>query len=462
MFKTPFYQEDLINRYDKPGPRYASYPPATEFHDKISESDFRDWARASNEELIPKPLSLYFHIPFCSSICDYCAGHRVITGRKEKSAYLQDLHREIEIQSQLFDQDREVRQLHWGGGTPGFLTHQQSQNLMDKITQHFKLSREDEAENSIEIDPRLMEKGGAAHLRSLGFNRISIGVQEFDEKLQKAAHRIQSLETTAAVIRDARRCGIRSINIDLIYGLPQQSVKNFAGTLDRIIDLEPDRIAIYNYAHLPHRFPPQRRIQARVLPDASEKIAMLNNAMQKLCAAGYEYIGMNHFARHGDELAVAQRNGSLQRNLQGYSAHAQCDSIGFGVSAISQVLDNFSQNTTSLDDYHDSLEQQRLPVIRGYESQEDDLLRRDIIQGLSCYFQLDKRQIARKWNIDFDDYFADELKDLEGMEKDALLEMAKDEIILRAPGRLLVRNICMVFDAYQRTGRVAGLYSRTV
>ena len=463
MSRPPLFQEELINRYDKAGPRYTSYPPATEFHDKISESDFRDWARASNEELIPKPLSLYFHIPFCSSICYYCAGNKVITRRKAKAeSYLQDLHREIEIQSQLFDQDREVRQLHWAGGTPGFLTHQQSENLMDKIAQHFNLSRESEAEYSIEIDPRVMEKGGMTHLRSLGFNLISIGVPEFDEKLQKAANRIQSLETIATVINDARRFGIRSINIDLIYGMPQQSMKSFARTLDRIIDLDPDRIAIYNYAHLPHRIPAQRRIQAGDLPDASEKIGMLNNAIQMLCAAGYEYIGMDHFARRGDELAVAQRNGSLHRHLEGYSAHAQCDSIGFGVSAISQVLDNFSQNTSSLDDYHDSLAQQRLPVNRGYESHQDDLLRRDIIQELSCQFQLDERQIASKWNIDFDDYFADELKRLEDMEKDGLIEMAKDEIIVTAPGRLLVRNICMVFDAYQRPGRGAGLYSRSI
>jgi len=463
MSRTPQIQEGLINRYDKPGPRYTSYPPATEFHDKISESDFRDWARASNEELIPKPLSLYFHIPFCSSICYYCACNKVITKRKEKAEpYLQDLHREIEIQSQLFDRDREVRQLHWGGGTPGFLTHQQSQNLMDKIAQHFKLSREGEGEYSIEIDPRVMEKGGVAHLRSLGFNRISIGVQDFDGKVQKAVNRVQSLETTAAVINDARRFGFRSINIDLIYGLPHQTVESFGRTLDTIIDLDPDRIAIYNYAHLPHRFPPQRRIQAEDLPESSEKLAILNNAIEKLCAAGYEYIGMDHFARPGDELSVAQRNGSLHRNFQGYSAHAQCDSIGFGVSAISQVLDNFSQNTISLDDYHDSLERQQLPVNRGYESHEDDLLRREVIQALSCHFHLDKRKIDRECNIDFDEYFANELKDLEGMERDGLIEMAKDEIIVRAPGRLLVRNICMVFDAYQRPGRVAGLHSRTV
>ena len=450
MSKAPLFQEDLINRYDKPGPRYTSYPPATEFQDQVGESNFRDWARLSNEELIPKPLSLYFHIPFCSSICHYCACNKVVTGSKENAEpYLQDLYREIEIQSQLFDSDREVRQLHWGGGTPGFLSRQQSQQLMDKIARHFKLRSDDEGDYSIEIDPRVMEKDGVAHLRSLGFNRISIGVQDFDKRVQKAVNRIQSPETTEAVINCARRRGIRAINIDLIYGLPHQTVQSFSKTLDMIIGLDPDRIAIHNYAHLPHRFPPQRSIKARDLPASSEKLAILHIAIDRLCDAGYEYIGMDHFAKPDDELVVAQRNDSLQRNFQGYSAHAQCDFIGFGVSAISQVLDNFSQNATSLEAYHESLEQRHLPVIRGYESREDDLLRREIIQRLSCHFHLDKRDIADSWNIDFDDYFAGELDRLAGMEKDGLLDVGKDDITVLEPGRLLVRNICMVFDAYQ-------------
>jgi len=463
MTKAPLFKEDLINRYDKPGPRYTSYPPATEFHDRIDEANFREWSRASNEELIPKPLSLYFHIPFCSSICFYCACNKVITKRKEKAEpYLQDLYREIEIQSELFDRDRVVRQLHWGGGTPGFLSNAQSQQLMDRIDRHFKLSRDDDGEYSIEIDPRVMEKGGVKHLHSLGFNRISIGVQDFDEVVQKAVNRMQSLEVTAAVIDEARRYGIRSINLDLIYGLPFQTVKSFSKTLQTIIDLDPDRIAIYNYAHLPHRFPPQRRIQAEDLPSSAEKLAILHNAIDMLCDAGYEYIGMDHFAKPGDELAVAQRDRSLHRNFQGYSAHAQCDSIGFGVSAISQVSDNFSQNTTSLDVYHESLEQSRLPIIRGYESNREDLLRREIIQGLSCHFHLDTSEIERKWEIDFKQHFADELERLVTMQQDGLVEIDKEAIRVCEPGRLLVRNICMVFDAYQKPERVAGLFSRTV
>ncbi|MCP4334183.1 MAG: oxygen-independent coproporphyrinogen III oxidase [Gammaproteobacteria bacterium] len=451
MSRPPLFHEDLINRYDRPGPRYTSYPLATEFHDGITEIDYRDWAKQSNEEPIPKPLSLYFHIPFCSSICYYCACNKVITRRKEPAEpYLQDLYREIEIQARLFDTDREVRQLHWGGGTPGFLSHSQSQQLMDNIKRHFSLKIGVGNEYSIELDPRVFEKGGITHLRQMGFNRISIGVQDLDEKVQKAVNRIQSLEVTRAIIDDARRHGFRSINIDLIYGLPHQTLQSFAKTLDSIIRLSPDRIAMYNYAHLPHRFPPQRRIAPEDLPDPSEKLDILHSAIDKLSDAGYEYIGMDHFARPNDELSVAQRNGSLHRNFQGYAAHAQCDSIGFGVSAISQVSDNFSQNTTSLDDYHKNLEQSRLPIIRGYYSSQDDLLRREIIQQLVCHFRLDTRALEKTWGIDFKKRFAEELAGLADMEKDELVELGDDEIIVLTPSRLLVRNICMIFDHYQK------------
>jgi oxygen-independent coproporphyrinogen-3 oxidase len=462
MAKPPLFQEDLITRYDKPGPRYTSYPPATEFHDGITEADYRDWAQQSNEEPIPKPLSLYFHIPFCSSICYYCACNKVITKRKERAEpYLQDLYREIEIQSTLYDRDREVHQLHWGGGTPGFLSQQQTQQLMEKIGQHFSLRHGVGNEYSIELDPRVVETGGIAHLRRLGFNRISIGVQDLDEKVQQAVNRVQSLEATKKVMDDARQQGFRSINLDLIYGLPHQTLQSFTTTLQRIIELAPDRIAMYNYAHLPHRFPPQRRIKAEDLPDSAVKLDILHSAIDQLAAAGFEYIGMDHFAKPDDELAVAQRNGTLHRNFQGYSAHAQCDSIAFGVSAISQVQDNFSQNTTSLEDYHKSLEGSHLPVVRGYISRTDDLLRRDIIQQLVCHFRLDTRAIARRWSIDFRKYFADEIERLKAMEKDGLLALDGDLVILE-PGRLLVRNICMIFDRYQSAANGRGTFSRTI
>ncbi len=457
MPKPLLFQEDLINRYDHQGPRYSSYPPATEFHEEITESHFREWARSSNEELIPRPLSLYLHIPFCSSICYFCACNKVISQHKQEAEpYLQAMHREIEIQSRLFDQDREVRQLHWGGGTPGFLTQQQSQQLMNKIARHFKLSRGGEGDYSIEIDPRVMEPGGAAYLRNLGFNRISVGVQELNAKVQKSINRIQSLKSIETVIGDARRSGFRSINIDLMYGLPHQTVASFTTTLNTIIELEPDRIALYHYTHLPNRFPTQRRIKAKDLPDSSEKLAILQNATEQLCAAGYDHIGMDYFARPADELTVAQRRGRLRRNFRGYTAHEQCDSIGFGVSAISHVHENYSQNSISLDDYHESLDQQRLPVMRGHQSSDDDLLRREIIQRLSCQFRIDTRQSSKSWNIDFDEYFANEMDQLRMMAEEGLVEIADNAIRVLEPGRVLVHNICSVFDAYQRPETVAG------
>ena len=463
MSQPSLFQEDLIHRYDKPGPRYTSYPPATEFHDGISESDYRDWARQSNEEPIPKPLSLYFHIPFCSSICYYCACNKIITRRKDKAEpYLQDLYREIELQASLFDRDREVRQMHWGGGTPGFLSQLQTQQLMQKIRNHFTLQSGVGNEYSIELDPRVVEAGTVTELRRLGFNRISLGVQDLDEKVQKAVNRIQSLEATSTVIDEARRNGFRSINIDLIYGLPHQTLESFSNTLRRIIGLSPDRIAMYNYAHLPHRFPPQRRIHEEDLPDSATKLDILGNAIELLAAAGYDYIGMDHFARPDDELAVAQRSGSLHRNFQGYAAHAQCDSVSMGVSAISQVCDNFSQNTTSLEEYHQALAQSRLPIVRGYHSSADDLLRRDIIQQLVCHFYLDTDQIARNWEIDFNRQFARELAMLETMQRDGLVKIESNEITVLEPGRLLVRNICMIFDRYQQQSRAGKAFSRTI
>jgi oxygen-independent coproporphyrinogen-3 oxidase len=334
--------------------------------------------------------------------------------------------------------------------------------LMEKIAQHFSLRRGVGNDYSIELDPRVVEKGGIRHLRQLGFNRISLGVQDLDEKVQKAINRIQSLEATRTVIDDARQQGFRSINLDLIYGLPHQTLQSFSTTLQRIIELAPDRIAMYNYAHLPHRFPPQRRIQAEDLPDSATKLDILHSAIDQLAEAGFEYIGMDHFAKPTDELAVAQRNGSLHRNFQGYSAHAQCDSIGFGVSAISQVDENFSQNTTSLEAYHDSLKQSHLPVVRGYQSHDDDLLRRDIIQQLVCHFRLDKQAIANTWGIDFNQYFTTELERLKGMEKDKLLSLGKKDIVVLEPGRLLVRNICMIFDRYQSEPNSRGAFSRTI
>ena len=463
MSRQSHFHEELIQRYDKPGPRYTSYPPATEFYDAISETDYRSWARQSNEELIPKPLSLYFHIPFCSSICYYCACNKLITKNKERAApYLADLYREIEIQSELFDSDRKVDQLHWGGGTPGFLAPQQMQQLMAKIEAHFRLRHDDEGDYSIELDPRVVEKGGISLLRSIGFNRISIGVQDFNEQVQIAVNRKQSVSNTAAVIDEARHHAFKSINLDLIYGLPHQTRKSFAETLDIIIGLDPDRIAMYNYAHLPHRFPPQRRISIEDLPDATQKLAILGDAIDKLTDAGYEYIGMDHFSKPQDSLAMAQRRGSLHRNFQGYSAHAQCDAIGMGISAISSIADNFSQNTTDLEIYQQQLQQGELPIVRGYHSNKDDLLRREIIQGLICHFYLDLGGIERRWDIKFASYFENEYREMKQMQEDGLIKLSDSEIVVREAGRFLIRNICMIFDRFKQKNQKEKLFSRTV
>jgi oxygen-independent coproporphyrinogen-3 oxidase len=307
-----------------------------------------------------------------------------------------------------------------------------------------------------------VEKGGISMLRSIGFNRISIGIQDFNEQVQIAVNRKQSVANTAAVIAEARQHAFKSINVDLIYGLPHQTRESFSETLDTIIDLDPDRIAMYNYAHLPHRFPPQRRIRSEDLPDATQKLGILGDAIDKLTGAGFEYIGMDHFSKPQDSLAIAQHRGSLHRNFQGYSSHAQCDAIGMGVSAISNIAENFSQNTTDLETYHQQLQQNQLPIVRGYHSNKDDLLRREIIQGLICNFYLDLRGIERRWGISFTSYFESEYREMKQMQDDGLIKLSDSEIVVREAGRFLVRNICMTFDRFNQKNQKEKLFSRTV
>ena len=457
------FNPELIKRYDQPGPRYTSYPTANQFNERVDARDYTTWAKQSNEYPIPRPLSLYFHLPFCNNICYYCACNKIITKNTQRAVdYLADLHHEIELQSELFDSDRVVEQLHWGGGTPTFLTGEQMQQLMLNISQHFRLRSDDGGDYSIEIDPRSTDSNTIKHLRSLGFNRLSVGVQDFDAKVQRAVNRIQSVALTQSVIESARRCGFKSINIDLIYGLPLQTVSRFAETLETLIELNPDRIALYNYAHLPHRFPPQRRINAADLPEAEEKLSILQYSIERLTQAGYVYIGMDHFARPNDELAVAQYQGTLHRNFQGYSAHSHCDSVAMGVSAISNIGDHFCQNTTDIIVYHEQLRENKLPIYRGYETHAKDILRREIIQQLICFFRLDVANIEQHWTIDFKDYFTSELKRLEPMQADGLLVVTNDEIQVLDSGRLLVRNICMVFDRFIGLRACNGLFSRLV
>ncbi len=358
------------------------------------------------------------------------------------------MYRELELQSALFDGERTVDQLHWGGGTPTFISHAQMRELMAKTREFFRLHDDDSGEYSIEIDPREADAETIALLREIGFNRLSMGVQDLDPRVQKAVNRIQSEEETWAVLEAARAHGFKSVSLDLIYGLPHQSVDSFMATLERVIEAGPDRLSVFNYAHLPEMFKPQRRINAEDLPSPQEKLAILQRTIERLTEAGYVYIGMDHFAKPDDELAVAQREGTLYRNFQGYSTHADCDLIGIGVTSIGMVDDCYAQNVKDLESYYQALDAGRLPILRGITLDADDKLRRRVITDLICHFRLDYAAVERDHGIDFRAYFADELKRLETMEADGLLRLETDGIQVLPRGRLLIRNICMVFDRY--------------
>ncbi|MGM0592936.1 MAG: oxygen-independent coproporphyrinogen III oxidase [Pseudomonadota bacterium] len=440
---------DLIKRYDKSGPRYTSYPTAVQFHAGFGEEQYRRQAEATNRA--GNPLSLYFHIPFCDTVCFYCGCNKVATKDRSRAApYLKRVFRELELQGELFHKERTVDQLHWGGGTPTFISHDEMRALMDKTRECFTLHDDDTGEYSIEIDPREVETDTIALLRELGFNRMSLGVQDFDERVQKAVNRVQSDAQTLGALEAARSEGFKSISMDLIYGLPLQSVESFEKTLERAIEIDPDRLSVFNYAHLPELFKPQRRIDESELPAPQEKLDILQMTIEKLTAAGYLYIGMDHFAKPDDELAVAQRDGTLYRNFQGYSTHAQCDLVGIGATSIGMVGDSYSQNLKDLEDYYAAIDADKLAVFRGVELDADDKLRRAVITDLICHFALHKAKVEQAFGIVFNDYFASELKDLEGMQGDGLLKLEADRIEVNPAGKLLIRNICMVFDRYLR------------
>ncbi len=441
---------ELIRRYDQSGPRYTSYPTAVEFDESFGPAAYRAACERSNQS--GRPLSLYFHIPFCDTVCFYCACNKIATkDRSLAPPYLERVHRELALQAELFDPSRVVEQLHWGGGTPTFLSHDQMTELMAVTRRLFTLADDDTGEFSIEIDPREADAEGVALLRRLGFNRMSLGVQDFDPKVQAAVNRIQTEAETMAVLEAARAEGFRSISIDLIYGLPFQTTESFGRTLERIIAVGPERLSVFNYAHLPERFKPQRRINAAELPPPEVKLDILQSTIERLTSAGYVYFGMDHFARPDDELALAQRAGTLYRNFQGYSTHADCDLLGIGVTSIGKVDNTYAQNRRGLDEYYADLDAGRLAVFRGIELNRDDLIRRDMITRLICHFELDIPSAESAWGIDFDDYFADATSKLREMASDGLLELDERQIRILPRGRLLVRNICMAFDAYLAT-----------
>ena len=450
----------LIRNYDVSGPRYTSYPTADRFVEAFGEAQLRQWLGKRNIGGISQPLSVYVHLPFCDTICYYCGCNKQVTRDHGRSAkYINYLEKELALVGPLVGEERKIGELHWGGGTPTFLSHDEMGTLMASLDRRFE--RDARTECSIEVDPRRVAPGTMKFLAGLGFNRVSIGVQDFDPAVQKAVNRIQSEEVTRKVMEEARESGFRSVNLDLIYGLPKQTLDSFNRTLDKVLLLDPDRIALYSYAHLPKLFKPQRRIAEADLPSPESKLQIMTLAIGRLTRAGYLYIGMDHFARPTDALAAAQGLGHLKRSFQGYSTHPG-DLLGFGVSAIGQIGPTYYQNLKGLDDYYAALDAGHSPVMRGLELTPDDLVRRAVIQALACHFRVSLESIELSHLLDFGKYFAAELSDLHKLAQDGLVELSPDWIVVTSKGRLLVRAVCMVFDRYLRERQVRAGYSKVI
>ncbi|MDX8381606.1 MAG: oxygen-independent coproporphyrinogen III oxidase [Ghiorsea sp.] len=439
----------LINKHDKAGPRYTSYPTAPMFHEGVNSAVYADTLkRVANDKA---PLSLYIHIPFCNTVCYYCGCNKIVTKQYDRAQpYLDLLFQEIDKVASLVGKARPVTQLHFGGGTPTFLNDKQIRALMGKLRDSFQFVDDDAAEYSIEMDPRECTPQTVKTLRDVGFNRMSMGVQDFDPIVQKAVNRVQSNEVTLNVLNDARREGFKSMNIDLMYGLPHQTVQTFDATLNQIIEFSPDRIALFNYAHLPEMFMPQRRIDSSAMPSPQEKLNILEHSINKLIDAGYVFIGMDHFAKPSDELTIAQCDGKLYRNFQGYSTQADCDLIGLGLTSIGYVGGSFFQNQKNMDDYQKVIDAEGLAVFRGYTLSDEDHLRRAVIMRLMCDFGLDFTVVEQTFGIDFTAHFADSLQDLEDMQNDGLVELTNTSLKVLPVGRLMIRNIAMVFDEHLR------------
>ena len=456
------FDAELLGRLAKSGPRYTSYPTADRFGEAFGYRDYLQAVAGLRTRGGTNPLSLYLHIPFCDTVCYYCACNKIITRNRDKAAtYLGYLKREIEMQGMLFAGMNQVEQLHFGGGTPTYLSDAQMEDLMAHLRRWFKFAPDEAGEYSIEVDPRTVSAERVHSLRRQGFNRISLGVQDFDPDVQKAVNRIQPEAETRAIIDAARAAGFRSVSIDLIYGLPRQTPATMAQTLEKVVAANPDRIAVYHYAHLPHLFKGQRQIVEAELPASDAKLAMLALCIERLGAAGYVYIGMDHFAKPDDDLAVAQLQGRLHRNFQGYSTHADADLVSCGVSAIGSVGATYSQNVKTLDAYYDLLDRNELPIARGVRLTLDDALRRVLIQKLMCQFELSIPAIEQAFPIVFAKYFEPEMEQLEQLERDGLVAIEPDWLTVTMKGRLLIRNVCMVFDRYLARG-AAPRHSQTI
>ena len=459
--EKPEFDRNLIASLPASGPRYTSYPTADRFHKDFGENEYIETLALRSAGALNKPLSLYIHIPFCDTICYYCGCNKIITKDKTRAdEYLDYLEREAELLAPRLNGKNPLAQLHFGGGTPTFLSDGQLDRVFAMIRRHFNLLPD--GEYSIEIDPRKVSRETVHHLGRLGFNRMSVGIQDFDPKVQAAVNRIQSVEETRNVIEAAREAGFKSVSVDLIYGLPHQTLDSIKPTIDTVLSLDPDRLALYHYAHLPHIFKPQRRIDTAAVPSSEEKLDILQYAVRRLGEAGYVFIGMDHFAKPDDELSVALREGFLQRNFQGYSTYADCDLVAIGVSAIGKIGGTYEQNERNITDYYAALDAGHLPVMRGYRLTRDDILRRNIIQDLMCRFALDFRVYQDTFAIPFAQYFADELADLEQMERLGLVKLKTNGLTVTPKGRFLIRNIAMVFDYHLRHRETTAQYSQTV
>jgi oxygen-independent coproporphyrinogen-3 oxidase len=457
------FDTTLIKRYDIAGPRYTSYPTAVQFMEGFDAEAYLRYTTASNNELIPKPLSLYVHLPFCHSLCYYCGCMKKVTRHTDQAThYLGLLEKEIAMQGRLFDHDREVVQLHFGGGTPTYHDDAQLSELMATLGSHFSLSTDESREFSIEVDPRTVGNERLAHLAAIGFNRISLGVQDIDPKVQQAVNRIQDPQATLDMVAESRRLGFNSVSIDLIYGLPLQTVDGFARTIDTVVEARPDRLAVYNYAHLPHIFRAQRMIDAKDIPSPETKLKLMELTIDKLTAHGYVYIGMDHFALPEDELTLAQREGGLQRNFQGYSTRRDCDLVGLGVSAIGKVGDCYAQNLKDIPSYQAVVAEGRLPIWRGLSLTTEDRLRRSVIESIMCHGEVQFDRFEANFAIDFHDHFALEISHLRQLETDGLLTMGDDEFRVTPEGRLLVRAIAMIFDEYLQEPQTEPKFSRVI
>ncbi|BCO27401.1 oxygen-independent coproporphyrinogen III oxidase [Rhodoferax lithotrophicus] len=453
--------ESLIRQYDVSGPRYTSYPTADRFVEAFTSQDYIQALeqRRSGAAAMVLPLSLYIHIPFCESLCYYCACNKIITKHHDRSAaYLKYLGREVDLHIQHMGVGQVVSQLHLGGGSPTFMSDSELRELMVMLRRNFTLTPG--GEYSIEIDPRTIDASRLDALAELGFNRLSFGVQDFDPVVQKAVHRVQPAEQVFTLVEAARQRGFESINVDLIYGLPEQTIESVNRTLAQINQLKPDRIALYAYAHLPERFKPQRRISSVEIPTAASKISMLANSMAALIAAGYVYIGMDHFALPNDSLAVAKRQGRLHRNFQGYSTQPDCDMIGLGVSSIGRVGATYSQNAKTLEDYYDYLDQGLFPVVRGLALTRDDLVRRAVIMALMCQGRLSFESIELAYLINFRQYFVKEMEIMQSQVEQGLVEIEESGIKVTDKGWFFVRAVAMVFDRYLQSDRTRAKFSK--